>query len=83
MVRGEPVHCIDAEDPKVSSWCRYLNHARGRACNADQQVDAQGHVWFVANQEILPGVEVCFDYGDEYWLARGEVPAISTDGLTD
>ncbi len=27
-LHGEPVYCVDAEDPNRSSWCRYLNHAK-------------------------------------------------------
>ena len=66
VVRGERVHGIDAEDPNRSSWCRYLNHAPEDtdACNVVKHIDAQGHIWFAAKVDILPGTELCFAYSD-------------------
>ena len=68
LVHGEPVYCIDAEDPNRSSWCRYFNHAKDStvACNVDAQISAHGDIWFVTNQGIAAGTELCFDYGPWY-----------------
>jgi SET domain-containing protein len=30
-------------------------------------------VWFVAKRDIEPGDEICFDYGDDYWLEGDDV----------
>jgi len=65
LVRGEPVYCIDAEDPNRSSWCRFMNHARSGspASNVDQQISREGDIWFVTNSVVEAGTELCFDYG--------------------
>lgn len=63
---GERVFCVDAQDPSLSSWTRYLNHAPGdsHACNVAPRVDVRGAIWFVVQAErIEPGSELCFDYG--------------------
>lgn len=66
-VDGEPIYCIDAEDPNRSTWCRYLNHAPSddrENCNVEVQIDARGGVWFVVSADcIQPGAELRFDYG--------------------
>ena len=65
-VDGEPVYCVDAEDPNRSSWCRYLNHApcESPMCNCEARVDARGNIWFVvsAPSGVVAGTELCFDY---------------------
>jgi len=68
LLDGEPVYCVDAEDPNRSAWCRYLNHAKvgSAACNVDQKVNAEGDIWFVTNRDIAVGSELCFDYGSEF-----------------
>lgn len=63
------VSCIDAEDPALSSWCRYINHApyETQACNLDAKVDfGRKLIWFEALRKILPGEEMHFDYGSHY-----------------
>ena len=68
-VDDDHVAYIDGEDPALSSWCRYLNHAPhgDPACNTVAKVDAhKGLVWFEATQTIAKGIELCFDYGTAY-----------------
>ena len=63
------VSCIDAEDPALSSWCRYINHApsKSRACNLNAKVDlGRQLIWFEARRTISPGEEMHFDYGSHY-----------------
>lgn len=69
-VNGDRVHCIDAEDPHRSSWCRFLNHASNEedTCNVEAQIDDTGHVWFVVRPGVVieRGTELRFDYGPTY-----------------
>lgn len=69
IVDGEPVHCVDAEDPNRSSWCRYLNHApkSSAKCNVQPKVDATGAIWFeICAVRVEVGTELCFDYGPNF-----------------
>ena len=64
---------VDAEDEYKSSWTRFLNHAAPPADNVipksiHESYDGQPRVWFVARRDIAAGEEICFDYGDDYWL---------------
>lgn len=61
---------IDAADPARSSFLRYANHSsdfnmiytvlrvRGRR---------EKHVKFYTTRRVLPGEELVFDYGEQYW----------------
>jgi hypothetical protein len=58
----EAVALVDAEDPKRSSWCRYINHASREAhsANATPHVDADSRtIWFIAVRDIAAGEEIC------------------------
>jgi hypothetical protein len=61
---------VDAEDPAVSSWCRFINHdARP---NLAMKVLPKGiggapRVWFVAMRDVAEGEELSYDYGPEFW----------------
>ena len=80
LSNGERVHCIDAEDPNKSSWCRYINHAAkgSPACNTEPKISAEGVIWFVISAEVVqPGEELCFDYGVE--VDAGFVAAPTAD----
>lgn len=58
---------VDGEDPNRSSWCRYINHAKGDACNLVSKVDGLRYlVWFEAIRDIAAGEELGFDYGAGY-----------------
>ena len=76
---GKAVVHIDAEDPRLSSWCRYLNHANGEAeaCTCSVHEDAErALVWFTAKRPVAAGEELCFDYGPNYdW---GDHPVCAT-----
>ena len=60
--------CIDGEDPNLSSWCRYFNHApleeEGQpigACNMISKRDARRQlIWFEARRDVHVGEELCF-----------------------
>ena len=62
--RRAAVVCIDGEDPTRSSWCRYINEARGdETPNLRQRVDsARLLVWFEATRDIEVGEELRFEY---------------------
>ena len=62
---------VDAEDPVHANWCRYVNHdgdPNMRVKSLAYAFGGEPRVWFVANRDIEPGEELCFDYGDEYWF---------------
>ncbi len=69
---------IDAEDEYESLWTRFLNHAPLPYGNVHpksihESYDGKPRVWFVANRNIDVGEEICFDYGDDYWLEGDDV----------
>jgi len=64
---------VNAEDEHESLWMRFLNHASPSLNNVNpksihESWDGNPRVWFVANRDIAEGEEICFDYGDDYWL---------------
>lgn len=69
---------IDAEDEHCSSWARFINHASPPNNNlipksVHESYDGKPRVWFVACRDIEVGEELCYDYGDNYWLEEDEV----------
>lgn len=69
---------VDAEDEHRSLWTRFVNHASPPNDNVapksvHESWDGKPKVWFVAKRDIAPGEEICFDYGDDYWLEGDEV----------
>lgn len=74
---GEAIY-VDAEDEYRSLWTRFLNHASPPYNNVNpksihQSWDGQPRVWFVAMRDIEVGEEICFDYGEDYWLPGDNV----------
>jgi len=69
---------VDAEDEYQSLWTRFLNHASppNNNCNPKsihESYDGKPRVWFVASRDVEVGEELCFDYGDDYWLEGDDV----------
>ena len=69
---------VDAEDEYKSLWTRFLNHAKppNNNCNpksVHESYNGEPRVWFVATRDIEVGEELCFDYGDDYWLEGDDV----------
>jgi len=69
---------VDAEDEYESLWTRFINHAAPPFCNCrpksiHESYDGKPRVWFVANRDISVGEEICFDYGDDYWLDGDDI----------
>ena len=69
---------VDAEDEYQSLWTRFLNHASPPAANVNpkslyQGMDGNPRVWFVSIRDIEIDEEICFDYGDDYWLPEDNV----------
>lgn len=74
-------YIIDASDP-AAGLCRYLNHAptRGSYCNcacmrgaqllelADDEAAVPPRLHMFTRRDVAAGEELCWDYGDEYWL---------------
>jgi hypothetical protein len=57
---------IDAANPKLSSFTRYLNHASGAAANLILDItkvrkQRAKQVRFYTARDVLPGEELCFD----------------------
>ena len=68
---------IDAADPARSSFLRYANHSRD--FNMIYTVlrvrgRRQKHVKFYTTRRVLPGEELVFDYGEQYWTERNLRP---------
>jgi hypothetical protein len=67
---------VDAEDEYESLWTRFLNHSPDPNLNGKsihESYDGRPRVWFVTNRMVLPNEELCFDYGDDYWLPTDNV----------
>ena len=78
VVPNGPSIFIDAEDEYVSFWTRFVNHASLPAANINpksihESWNGEPRIWFVANRDIEAEEELCFDYGDDYWLLEDEV----------
>ena len=72
--RGLPgvVAWIDAEDPNLSSWCRFINHAdtAETGCNCELRVDGWRRlVWIETCRDIANGEEILFHYGNDNVLS--------------
>ena len=76
---------VDGADPALSNLARYMNHAPSdvQACNVRREkvggrdclvrlpgTACEPSVRFWAARDIAPGEELCFDYGEEYWLGK-------------
>jgi hypothetical protein len=69
---------VDAEDEYKSLWTRFINHASPpldnlKPMSVPESYDGNPRVWFMAKRDIEPGEELCFDYGEDYWLEGDEV----------
>eukprot|EP00804_Cyclotella_cryptica_P008886 CCRYP_013094-RA/>CCRYP_013094-RA protein AED:0.54 eAED:0.42 QI:0/-1/0/1/-1/1/1/0/857 len=69
---------VDAEDEYTSLWTRFINHASPpldnlKPMSVPESYDGKPRVWFMAKRDIEAGEELCFDYGDDYWLEGDEV----------
>ncbi|KAG5187251.1 hypothetical protein JKP88DRAFT_348002 [Tribonema minus] len=65
---GEGMY-VDARDPALSSWHRYVNHS-AHACNLAVAAGAdptRPQVMFRTTRDVSPGEELLLDYGDCYW----------------
>eukprot|EP00962_Isochrysis_galbana_P004186 scaffold1156_cov131-Isochrysis_galbana.AAC.2 len=71
---------IDAEDPDVSSWCRFINHdpKPNLALKVlPKGIDGKPRVWFVALRPVAVNDELCFDYGPDFWVE--ELDGVATE----
>ena len=78
----EHVAVIDAEDPNLSSWCRYVNHSApgSSSCNCAMQIDGRvPAAWFIALRDIEIDEELAFDYGEGYVAYHRMQPQSGTD----
>jgi hypothetical protein len=57
---------IDASDPNLSNWTRYVNCCRNKKEEnvIHQQINRQ--VYYIAKRNIFPGEELLIWYGPEY-----------------
>jgi len=70
---------IDAADPSAASLLRFLNHSTSPNCFYDVQRvrrQRQKRVCFFTSRDVAAGEELCFDYGRQYWVGRGEEPLV-------
>jgi hypothetical protein len=73
---------IDAEDPDVSSWCRFINHdpKPNLALKVlPKGIDGKPRVWFVALRPVAVNDELCFDYGPDFWVEELDGVATAHD----
>ena len=66
---------VDAADPTVSSFTRYLNHAPAPEANVFFEIvkvrrQREKRVAFYTAREVEAGEELCFDYGRTYWEGK-------------
>ena len=79
IVEEEPERIfVDAEDEYESLWTRFINHAPPpldnlKPMSVPESYDGQPRVWFMAKRDIEAGEELCFNYGEDYWLEGDEV----------
>lgn len=76
VVPGASHIFMDAEDEYCSLWTRFLNHssdANVQPKSIHESWDGKPRVWFIALRDIEEGEEICFDYGDDYWLPEDNV----------
>lgn len=66
---------VDAEDPALSNWTRFINHSRRGNVDdiIDWSDDDEPIVRFVVREDIHPGEEICFDYGDSFFDGDREI----------
>jgi hypothetical protein len=70
-VTGEPtsddvLFYIDAEDPIVSNWTRYVNCGPTSKSNNIVMEQLYDKIFYVAKRDIEPGEELFIDYGSGY-----------------
>ena len=61
----ETIAYIDAEDPNLGSWNRYLNHCDGDeyGCNVEVHHDcSRALLWMVTTRCVRAGEELCYSY---------------------
>jgi len=65
---------VDATDPAESNLARYMNHADADAagCNvvAWTLAEPQPRVLLFSSRLLMPGEEMSWDYGPEFWAGR-------------
>lgn len=66
---------IDASRPE-SGLARYMNHASPSKANVIKFIAQRpgGTCCFFAKRSISAGEELCYDYSDEFWQAKGITP---------
>jgi len=67
---GDRHFILDATHPEHSNWTRYMNCSRSFQEENVKFVDRDGKILFYAIQDIHPGDELLFYYGDDYALNR-------------
>ena len=74
---------VDARDPAKSTFLRYANHTDSAAANMFYHVvkvrrQRKKDIKFFTARRVLPGEELCFDYGELFWRGRGVAPVVGT-----
>jgi len=57
---------VDASDPELSNWTRYMNCSRNFAEENVYWIDEDGQIKFYAARDIKSGEELLFYYGENY-----------------
>ncbi|KAG0725411.1 Histone-lysine N-methyltransferase PRDM9 [Chionoecetes opilio] len=77
--QSDPLCCVDAADPTISNWMRYVNCARSDAEINLRAFQYKGHIYYKTRRTITRGSELMVWYGDEYGaelgLSRTQAPA--------
>lgn len=63
---ADPIYYIDAVDPSVSNWTRYVNCGPTSASNNIDSAQRFGTMFYIAIRDIDPDEELFVDYGAEY-----------------
>ncbi|XP_076045824.1 uncharacterized protein LOC143028068 [Oratosquilla oratoria] len=66
-IRGHSgISCVDAEDPSVSNWMRYVNCSRNLRETNLAAFQYQGQIYYRTVTHINRGAELMVWYGDDY-----------------
>jgi len=67
---GDSSYVIDAQD--TGSVARYINHSNTpNAASLCVHIEGFNHIVLYTLKTISKGEEICYDYGPDYWKARG------------
>jgi len=71
---GKPVRCVDASEPGLSNWMRFVNCARHDGEQNLEAFQCRGNIYYKTIRHVNPHEELLVWYGDEYGRQLGIDP---------